>query len=27
LTNTPTGIYILECDFDGTIAHQKIIVD
>ena len=27
LTNTASGVYILECDFGGTIAHQKIIVD
>ena len=27
LTDTPSGIYILECDFDGTIAHQKILID
>jgi plastocyanin len=27
LSNTAKGVYILECDFDGKIAHQKILVN
>jgi plastocyanin len=27
LSNTAKGVYILECDFDGTIAHEKILVN
>lgn len=27
LNDSPKGVYILECDFDGTISRQKIIVE